>query len=180
MSALRVAVAVVWLLFWAYWLASARGVKSGSRGYAGLQIRVILLVVVIVLVRVIHVRSVEIHSVPVEVVGAVIFLSGLALAVWARRHLGRNWGMPMTLKDEPELVSTGPYRLVRHPIYTGLLLGLLGTALMTSLLGLVVVVIAGVYFYYAATVEERNLAASMPQSYPAYRARTKMLIPLIL
>ena len=58
-----------------------------------------------------------------------MFASGIGLAIWARIHLGRNWGMPTSQKADPELVTTGPYRFVRHPIYTGLLVALLGTAL---------------------------------------------------
>ena len=109
-----------------------------------------------------------------------MFASGIALAVWARVQLGRNWGMPMTQKAEPELITSGPYRFVRHPIYSGLLAGLLGTALASNLIGLIVVAILGVYFYYSASVEEKNLTATFPAAYPAYRARTKMLIPFVL
>ena len=180
MFALRVSVGVLWLLFWVYWLLSARGVKAGTHDLSGFPLRVVVLAAVIVLVRLIHFRAVAIRSLLVGVLGVVIFGCGLALAVWARRHLGRNWGMPMSRKDEPELVTTGPYRLVRHPIYSGLLLGLVGSALTVNLIGLVVVVVVGAYFYYAASVEERNLATSMPEAYPAYRARTKMLIPYVL
>jgi protein-S-isoprenylcysteine O-methyltransferase Ste14 len=112
--------------------------------------------------------------------GAVVFASGIALAIWARINLGRNWGMPMTQKAEPELVTSGPYRFVRHPIYSGLLIGLLGTALATNLIGLIIVAVLGAYFYYSASVEEKNLIATFPVAYPAYRHRTKMLIPFVL
>jgi protein-S-isoprenylcysteine O-methyltransferase Ste14 len=114
------------------------------------------------------------------VIGAAVFGCGIALAIWARVHLGRNWGMPMSQKAEPELVTSGPYRFVRHPVYSGLLLGVLGTALATSLIGLIIVAILGVYFYYCASVEEKNLTATFPTAYPAYKASTKMLIPLVL
>ena len=109
-----------------------------------------------------------------------MFASGLALAVWARVDLGRNWGMPMTQKAEPELVTSGPYRFVRHPIYSGLLAAILGTALATNLIGVIIVAILGAYFYYSATVEEKNLTVTFPAAYPAYRASTKMLIPFVL
>jgi protein-S-isoprenylcysteine O-methyltransferase Ste14 len=88
--------------------------------------------------------------------------------------------MPMSQKAEPELVTSGPYRFVRHPIYTGLLAALLGTALANNLIGLIIVVILGAYFYYAASVEEKNLTATFPTEYPAYRTNTKMLIPFVL
>ena len=109
-----------------------------------------------------------------------VFATGIALAIWARVYLGRNWGMPTSQKADPELVTSGPYRFVRHPIYTGILIALLGTALATNLLGLIIVGLLGAYFYYSASVEEKNLTATFPTAYPAYRASTKMLIPFVL
>jgi protein-S-isoprenylcysteine O-methyltransferase Ste14 len=104
----------------------------------------------------------------------------LGLAIWARVILGRNWGMPMTQRAEPELVTAGPYSLIRHPIYTGILLGMLGTALVTNLIGLGITLIVGVFFVYAARTEERNLIETFPAAYPEYRSHTKMLIPFVL
>jgi protein-S-isoprenylcysteine O-methyltransferase Ste14 len=77
-------------------------------------------------------------------------------------------------------VTSGPYRFVRHPIYSGLLIGLLGTAFVNNLSGLLLVVILGAYFYYCAVVEKKNLTATFPTAYPVYRASTKMLVPFIL
>jgi protein-S-isoprenylcysteine O-methyltransferase Ste14 len=85
----------------------------------------------------------------------------------------------MSQKDEPELVSSGPYHLVRHPIYSGILLAGAGTAVALSWQGLIVVVLAGIYFVYSATVEERYLTEQFPDAYPAYRRSTKMLVPFI-
>lgn len=82
----------------------------------------------------------------------------------------------MSQKAEPELVTSGPYRFVRHPIYSGLLAGILGTALVTNLIGLIIVAILGAYFYYSASVEEKNLTATFPAAYPEYRNSTKMLM----
>jgi protein-S-isoprenylcysteine O-methyltransferase Ste14 len=110
----------------------------------------------------------------------VLIAAGLGVAIWARVNLGRNWGMPTTEKTEPELVTSGPYRYVRHPIYSGLLLATLGTALATNLTSLIVVAVLTAYFYYAATVEERNLTQTFPTAYPTYRSSTKMLIPFVL
>jgi protein-S-isoprenylcysteine O-methyltransferase Ste14 len=95
-------------------------------------------------------------------------------------HLGRDWGMPMTQRAEPELVTSGPYRFVRHPIYSGLLTAMLGTALVNNLLGLIVVAVLVAYFYVCGIVEERNLAVTFPAAYPEYKSRTKMLIPFLL
>jgi protein-S-isoprenylcysteine O-methyltransferase Ste14 len=95
-------------------------------------------------------------------------------------HIGRNWGTPMTQKNEPELVTSGPYRLVRHPIYSGIILAGIGTALGLSWFWLIAVVLAGVYFIYSATVEERYLTEQFPDEYPAYKRSTKMLVPYLL
>lgn len=180
MHALETAVVIAWIVFWAYWLVSAFGVKAGRASRRRVPLNSVTALAVILLVRVFHGGSLAVHSPVLGAIGALVFASGLALAVWARVHLGSNWGMPMTQKDEPELVTSGPYRFVRHPIYSGLLAGLLGTALVNNLTGLALVAILGGYFYYCATVEERNLTAAFPTAYPAYRADTKMLIPFVL
>jgi len=111
---------------------------------------------------------------------AALFATGLALAVWARVCLGRNWGMPMSRRAEPQLVTSGPYAVVRHPIYTGILLALLGSSIAINVIGIVLVLVLGANFYYSALVEERNMAASFPSEYPEYRARTKMMLPFLL
>ena len=85
----------------------------------------------------------------------------------------------MSQKDDPELVTSGPYHLVRHPIYSGILVAGVGTAVALNWLWLTAVVLAGVYFIYSATVEEHNMAAQFPDTYPAYRRSTKMLLPFL-
>jgi protein-S-isoprenylcysteine O-methyltransferase Ste14 len=180
MHTLRIAIAIAWGVFWAYWLVSAFGAKRSIANRRRLPINGATALVVFLLVRVVRGGSLAVHSPVLEAIGAALFASGLLLAVWARVHLGRNWGMPMTQRAEPELVTSGPYRFVRHPIYSGLLLALVGTALATDVLGLLLAVLLGVYFYYSASVEEKNLIATFPTAYPAYRTATKMLIPFVL
>ena len=85
----------------------------------------------------------------------------------------------MSRKDEPELVTSGPYRLVRHPIYSGILVAGVGTAVALSWLWILAMALAGVYFAYSATVEERYLSEQFPDTYPLYRHTTKMLVPFI-
>ncbi len=180
MRTLQTAIAIAWLIFWVYWFVSAFGVKKGRGGRRGIPLRGLSVLSVILLVRPLRGGSLGVSSPILGVIGAVVFASGIALAVWARVHLGRNWGMPMTQKAEPELVTSGPYRFVRHPIYSGLLAGVLGTALATNLIGLIVVAILGGFFYFSASMEEKNLTATFPTAYPAYRASTKMLVPFVL
>jgi protein-S-isoprenylcysteine O-methyltransferase Ste14 len=180
MDTLKTAIAIAWIAFWVYWFASAVGVKEGRTDRRRIPLNGLSALAVLLLLRVFRGGSLAVHSQILEAIGAVVFVSGIALAIWARVHLGRNWGMPMTQKAEPELVTSGPYRFVRHPIYTGLLVGVLGTALVENLIGLPIVAILGVSFYYSASVEERNLIATFPTAYPAYRKGTKMLIPFVL
>jgi protein-S-isoprenylcysteine O-methyltransferase Ste14 len=180
MSSLRISIVVAWILFWIYWLISAAGAKEGSRTRRARPPGLLIVILAFVLLRVFRAGSLAVHDPIVQTVGAIMFLSGLALAVWARIYLGRNWGMPMTQKDEPELVTSGPYKLVRHPIYSGILLGLLGTSLATDMYWLIAVGVMGGYFLYSARVEERLMTTSFPTTYPDYRAKTKMLIPYLL
>jgi protein-S-isoprenylcysteine O-methyltransferase Ste14 len=181
MAALKTFVAVTWVVFWVYWLLSAVTAKHGTgRLFANRLPFVLTGVLVVVLLRVARAGGLEVHSLVVRWCGVVLFLAGLGLAVWARVRLGRNWGMPMTRKDEPELVTSGPYRRVRHPIYSGLLLAMFGSALADTLYWLIALVILGAYFLFSARVEEKMLGEEFPDTYPRYRAHTKMLIPFVL
>ncbi|MFZ0376734.1 MAG: isoprenylcysteine carboxylmethyltransferase family protein [Solirubrobacteraceae bacterium] len=180
MRTLQTAIGIAWVAFWIYWLVSAVSAKASTGGLRRLPMTGLTALSVFVVIRLFRGGGLAVHSPIVGAIGAVLFVCGIALAIWARIHLGRNWGMPMTQRAEPELVTSGPYRFVRHPIYSGLLLALIGTALATNFLGLAIAVILGAYFYYAATVEERNLVATFPTAYPAYREHTKKLIPYLL
>jgi protein-S-isoprenylcysteine O-methyltransferase Ste14 len=180
MHTLKIAIDIAWIVFWIYWLASAFDVKEGRGSRRRIPLNGLTALSVVLLVRLFRGGSLAVHSPILGAIGAVVFAGGIAVAIFARVQLGRNWGMPMTQKANPELVTSGPYRFVRHPIYSGLLAGLLGTALVTNLIGLIIVVILGAYFYYSASIEEKNLTATFPTTYPAYRAGTKMLIPFVL
>ena len=86
----------------------------------------------------------------------------------------------MTQKVDPQLVTSGPYRWIRHPIYSGILVAGVGSALALDWTWLIAVLLAGVYFGYAATVEERYLSDRFPDVYPGYQHSTKMLVPFVL
>ena len=174
----RIVVSALWIAFGLYWLIAASGAKQGSRRMAfppGL-----LVLVAVILLRVFRPDGLVVHSVPLQVLGLILLLVGMGLAVWARIYLGRNWGMPMTRKAEPELVTSGPYHFVRHPIYSGLLLAILGTALATEVYWLIALPVMGAYFIYSATVEERLMTTAFPADYPSYKKYTKMLVPFLL
>ena len=99
------------------------------------------------------------------------------MAISARWYLGRNWGMPMSRKEHPELVTGGPYACKRRPIYTGLILAMLGSAIGITIIWALVLVPVGGYFIYSARREEALMLQQFPEQYAAYRARTGMLVP---
>jgi len=181
MRAVELIFAVGWAAFWIYWLVAAFSMKRGHLAWSReLRIRAVIAVLAIVLIRVGAFRDHGLNSDPWRAgAGLVLFAVGLVFSIWARIHIGRNWGSPMSRKNDPELVASGPYRLVRHPIYSGILVAAIGTALALSWAWLVAVALAGVYFVYSAIVEERNLTEQFPDTYPAYKRSTKMLVPFI-
>jgi protein-S-isoprenylcysteine O-methyltransferase Ste14 len=180
MRAIDIVIGVGWLVFWLGWLAAAAGAKSGrTRWRRDGGVRLVIVALILLLARVHAFRGSSTHNAAVAGVGLALFVLGLAVAVWARVYLGRNWGMPMSQKDNPELVTTGPYRWIRNPIYSGLILAMIGTTVAVSFDGLVVVVVLGGYFVYSAVMEQRLMAEQFPDTYPAYRNSTRMLIPFL-
>jgi protein-S-isoprenylcysteine O-methyltransferase Ste14 len=182
MNVVDVVILVGWVAFWIYWLAASVGVKAGqnrSARFAGIRVGVLLVVLLLIRNRAFkgHVTT---NDPWLQGIGLAVFVAGLALAIWARVYLGRNWGMPMSQKVDPELVTSGPYRRVRHPIYSGMILAMIGTTIAVSLYWLIAVVLLGAYFAYSAVMEERLMSRLFPDSYPEYKRSTKMLIPFVL
>jgi protein-S-isoprenylcysteine O-methyltransferase Ste14 len=183
MHAVDVVIGVGWVVFWIYWIAASVGVKAGRTRwaqFAGVRVAIILAVLLLLRLRVLKGPHAVTDDPWLQGIGLAIFLLGLALAVWARIYIGRNWGMPMSEKADPELVTTGPYSAIRHPIYSGIILAMAGTAVAVSSFWLVAVVLVGAYFLYSAAMEERYMAEVFPDAYPRYKQSTKMLIPFIL
>ena len=104
---------------------------------------------------------------------------GIGLAVWARIYLGRNWSPRPAVKEHHELVTTGPYAYVRHPIYTGMMLAMLGSALIGSILGIVMFIVICITFALRIGKEERLMLELFPRQYPEYQKRTKRLVPFV-
>ena len=114
-------------------------------------------------------------------IGLVMLATGLALAVWARRHLGRNWSGIVTVKQDHELIRSGPYGLARHPIYTGLLLAILGTAVaIGEWRGLIAFALITAAFVLKFKTEERFMSETFGEQYARYRAEVRSLVPFVI
>lgn len=186
------AIALCWIVFAVVWLVTSlfakRNVKRGKWWQTWWNYswwRIVIIVILYLLLRnEIATRIAGIggyqSNFALGIIGVVLTVIGVAFAFWARFSIGTNWGMPMTLKENRELVTRGPYHFVRHPIYTGVMLALVGTAVAISLWWLTIIVIYFAFFLYSARTEERMLTQEFPEAYPAYKKRTKMLIPFVL
>ncbi|HEY7098971.1 MAG TPA: isoprenylcysteine carboxylmethyltransferase family protein [Terriglobales bacterium] len=112
--------------------------------------------------------------------GASLTVAGIAFAVWARLILGRNWSGTVTVKQDHTLICRGPYTIVRHPIYTGLLLAGLGTALAYGQIrGLIAVALFLLLFILKIRIEERFMREQFGDDYRIYQERVKALIPFV-
>ncbi len=185
-----------WLALIVFWVIAALGAKRNARPGRlwwrhGLPIRLALIIVAIFLIRAgafergfFYPSYPPAAPAPVVILlgaaGVVLCAAGIASAVWARIYLGRNWGMPMTLREGHALVTAGPYRWVRHPIYGGILAALLGSALALGAAWLLLLALFGIYFVYGAKIEEKAMLEQFPDEYPAYLKRTKMFVPFVL
>lgn len=117
----------------------------------------------------------------VGALGFVLTTLGVAFAIWARLTLGGNWSGSVTVKQDHELVLRGPYRFVRHPIYSGFLLVALGTALVFGELGcFVAVLLALVGFWLKARIEEQFMTNTFGDNYRQYQRSVKQMIPFLL
>ena len=176
----------MWLLWLIYWIASARGTKADEQRESEMSRRLryglILAGAAVmtfpnVLPSAFSRRLVTEHEFVYWISAALVAL-GLGFACLARASLGANWSAAVTLKHDHELIQRGPYRYVRHPIYTGLLLALFGTALETGawrgIIGFVLITAAVIYKY---KTEERFLARKFGDDYVRYKAETPALVP---
>jgi len=113
--------------------------------------------------------------------GLAVSAMGLFLAIWARRGLGRNWSGEISIKVDHQLIRSGAYRLVRHPIYTGILAMYVGAALVTGRwLAIIGVAMAGFAYWRKIRLEEANLDAVFGADYDAYRRETWALVPWLI
>jgi len=114
-------------------------------------------------------------------VGFALTVAGAAISIWARLLLGANWSATVTVKQDHELMRTGPYAMVRHPIYSGFLLAMLGTAIaFGEIRGLIALVLAFIAWRVKSLIEERFMLDQFGEQYAQYKREVKALIPFIL
>jgi protein-S-isoprenylcysteine O-methyltransferase Ste14 len=176
----------LWILFGVYWLVSAfKRKKTKQPENWGQRLRYVLPLVVasyLLSRREAHYGWLGARFVPASDaagwVGVVLTAAGVAIAFWARWHLGSNWSGVVTLKEGHELIRTGPYRTIRHPIYTGILLALLGTAVAVGeVRGLLALAVVWLSFYIKARREESFLTQEFGPGFAEHRRRTGMFLP---
>jgi protein-S-isoprenylcysteine O-methyltransferase Ste14 len=178
--------AVLWLAWLAYWFTAARDVKPTRRRESRAS-RLLTTALTIPAAALFALRGPWFHWLGARFlpdtaisyrIGLLMVVSGLAFAVWARVHLGRNWSGTVTVKEDHELIRSGPYGIVRHPIYTGLLLAILGTAFVFGeVRGLLAFALLTTALSLKLRREERFMQESFPDTYPSYRAQVPALIP---
>src|SRR5579872_546739 len=179
----------LWLIWLVFWIAAALGVKETQRHESAVSrlshhIPFILGGVLLGWPRILGMHL-EQRFVPQTLawfwVAVVLIAIGLGFSTAARVRLGGNWSGSVTVKKDHELICTGPYALVRHPIYTGLLLALVGTVLFVgkwrALIALVLLVFA---IFRKITIEERFMSEQFGDVYARYRAETPALVPFLL
>src|SRR5260370_346002 len=186
-SSQRVWINALWLLFGLYWIVSAFKLKKTKRRESWSQrFRYVLplMVAFYLLSRPeAHYGWLGARFVPASAAAAWIGVplataAGVGIAFWARWHLGANWSGVVTLKEGHELIRSGPYRSIRHPIYTGILLALLGTAVAVGeVRALLAVAIAWLSFYTKARREESFLTQEFGPSFAEHSKRTGMFLP---
>jgi protein-S-isoprenylcysteine O-methyltransferase Ste14 len=179
-------VGLCWIIFVLVWGIFAFSVKRTreQQPLFGRLLYVLLAAVVVVLlngrIREVHLRhQILPHTLELALVGDVIVLAGLVLAVWARVVLGGNWSSRVALKENHELIQRGPYQVLRHPIYSGLLLMILGTAMLVGEVGgFVALLVCFCGFWIKLRQEEALLTNRLP-GYSEYKAHTKALVPFL-
>jgi protein-S-isoprenylcysteine O-methyltransferase Ste14 len=185
---LLLATAVIWLALALVWVVSGlrtkRNIKNQSSGWQILYTVILVMGVYLIFAKHIGIswldRQLFAVTVPVVVAGLLVVLMGVAFSIWARLMLGDNWSNRVTVKEDHTLVQSGPYRIVRHPIYSGILLGMLGSALqrgeVRSFVGLM---ICGFSFWLKTRAEEQFMVQTFGEKYMQYRRKVKALAPFI-
>ena len=172
----------LWILFLVVWAISSLRVKRTKVRESRWMVLPRLAAVIVIFLCV---RRPELRMSPLphnEITGAVavaVCAAGIALAFAARYHLGANWSPIPAVKENHELVTSGPYRMIRHPIYSGMILAFVGTSFITAPAFWLAFAILSVTFVARCRTEEKMMEAEFPETYEAYEKTTWALIPYV-
>lgn len=167
------------LVYW--WLASKHASAAVEHESGALSMAHLLMFAAAFALAVWPLLSFGIATPAAPPAGLAVQLAGLAFAIWARVTLGEHWSGTVTIKEGHELIQRGPYAVVRHPIYTGLIVAFLGTAVLVGdLRGWLALACAVAAIAIKVPVEERFMARAFPDGWPAYRKRVKAIVPFLL
>ena len=172
----------LWLTLVGYLTSSAIGVRQARKEHLGQRFAILFLIIASFLVPYLPIfRFVNFAPVsPVlSAVGVMLCAGGMALLAWARHRLGRSWSPTVAKKEGQQLVTSGPYRYVRHPMYFGGLVAAIGSAIVCGGAFVFLSIILGTIFVWRVRAEDRLMAQSFPKEYPGYKKRTKALIPFV-
>ena len=177
-----------WMVFWIYWSFGAPRRQPSKRKVAHtftvLNTGLLYLGFLLILLG----RSVPgslgllivPQTIPIDVTGTVFAIIGVAFAIWSRQSLRNNWSGEVAIKEGQQFIRSGPYAVVRHPIYAGMLLALFGTTLVSATIGsLLGLVLAMVSLWQKAYIEEQFLIVEFGEQYANYQREVKFLIPWI-
>jgi protein-S-isoprenylcysteine O-methyltransferase Ste14 len=175
----------LWAIFAVYWLVNAFGNKRSvyMQSWKSRLLYLFALIAAVDLSRKITMARIAIfpETLWTQTGGILLCAAGIALAIWARRILGSNWSGLITLKENHELIRTGPYRFVRHPIYSGIILGVIGSiiAVNPTVRGLLILGVVAIGLKLKSLGEEKILLPEFPEAYPEYKREVKSLIPFV-
>jgi protein-S-isoprenylcysteine O-methyltransferase Ste14 len=172
----------IWLIVIAYLTVSAIGVRQETQGHLlqsfGLLLAIIAAFLLPRLPMFSFLNVASINPV-VDSLGVILCTAGMSFLVWARQHLGRNWSQTVSIKRGHELVTSGPYGYIRHPMYAGGFIACIGSAIVCGGAWILLLVILGAIFLYRVGAEDKLMAQQFPNEYPEYKKRTKALIPFV-
>lgn len=184
------AVAFLWTGLWLFWLAASlatkRTVQTQSRNSRLAQNFPVIVAFFLLFGRSIWPHWLRWRFFPesdtvLVWLGLALTLAGIGFALWARLSIGQNWSSTITIKEQHELIQTGPYRLVRHPIYFGLLLAFLGTAIVHGeVRGLIGFPLALMGWGFKLRMEESFMVQQFGNVYLDYKERVKALVPFVV